>query len=209
MLVEFEGDAVCFDLLDTMDKNEINTRVAIGVHDPDDWEIVKKVIDDVLPFSQTVDTGSKTPSGTKTPLTPKSGKAVDLAKEQTSDQDMLLGNVQFDASISRFNYRNTDRPVEYVKENSEQVAKLACKVLTFDVSTSMFRNVSKPLDLYSTIRLDFNNDTVCKTVYHSYYLFSDMVLANQTTLALATDRFISTFALKEYVPSKKTNMVRF
>ena len=206
-MIVFEGEAVCCDLLDTMVNNEINTRVVIGIHDSDDWEIIKKVVDDVLPFSQSIDLGNKTPvAGNKTPQTPKSERRDPL--EELSDQDILLGNVQFESSINRLDYRYTDRPVEYFKGNSEQVAKLACKVLSFDISISMFMKTSKPINLYSTIRLDFSPDVICKSIYHSYYLFSDMVLTNQTTLVLATDRFLSSFTLKDYVPGeKKNNMV--
>lgn len=193
--LEFEGEAVCFDLFDTL-TSEITTKVAIGIYDNDNWEIIKKVIDDVLPNSESINIRSD-----------KSEKG-DSKQPDQSDQTILLNNTQMKTVVPRLDYRNTERRVEYVETANQKSTKLACKVIFFEISLNMFVKQEKPEDMYHSIRLNLKNEAIKLMTSHSYFLFSDLVLTSMSSIAASTDRFISLFKTPEFDPVKLKTSVR-
>ncbi len=108
-LIEFEGEPICLDLLDTL-TDDLTTRCALGIHDASAWEMIKKNLQDSMPQNDSA--------------------------AATSDLDLLAGNVQQQAIISRLGFTNSEKAVNY--SASEDSVKLACKLVVFDFSFKMF-----------------------------------------------------------------------
>ena len=95
------------DLLDTL-TDDLTTRCALGIHDASAWEMIKKNSQDSMPQNDPA----------------------------TSDLNLLVGNVQQQAIISRLGFTNSEKTVNY--SASEDSVKLACKLVVFDFNFNMF-----------------------------------------------------------------------
>ncbi len=169
--------------MDTLDSttSEITTKVAVGIHDEANWQVIRKVIDDVLPFSASPTMSEKESDHIK-PL----------------GQSVLIGCMPTNSSVKRLDYRNTDRPVEYVCEKKDKQVKLACKVIFFEIELGMFRTEKKVGGVYASIRLDLKDEIIKRVTAHSYFLFSDLILTSANTMAASTERFISLLKVPEF-----------
>jgi hypothetical protein len=165
--------------------SNITTKVAVGIHDEANWQLIRKVIDEVLPYA-----------GSSMINDAVSEKEPDC--EQPSDQSLLVGCLQVRSFAKRLAYRNTERPVEYVCEEEEAQVKLACKVVFFEVSAAVFEAEKKVGGIYESIRLDLRDEAIRRVTAHSYFLFSDLVLTSTSTVAASTERFISVFKVPEF-----------
>ena len=61
--------------------------------------------------------------------------------------------------------------------------------------------------LNSYKRLDFKDDAIMKTPFHSHFLFSDICFASRNQLLCSTDRFLTKFTVPEYEANKKATKV--
>jgi hypothetical protein len=58
--------------------------------------------------------------------------------------------------------------------------------------------------MYQTIRLDFKEDMIGKTVFHSQYLFSDCVLTARSYLLIFAEKFLIKYTIPDTEPTKKS-----
>jgi len=206
--VEFEGESVSldvFDYLDESNKSNIISRVALAVHDKTAWEVVRKNIQELIPSIMSANSPPISVSDSSSSKSSNSNNSQLSSAVNTSiSQNVLFQNAQMDTVINRSAYTNNIKDVNYDLKSTKEVVKLACKVIVFDINFNMFKDKTK---IYSTKRLDFKDDVIMKTPFHSHFLFSDICFASRNQLLCSTDRFLTKFTVPEYEANKKATKV--
>ena len=189
---------------DEVNKN-IVSRVAIGIYDKASWDVVRKNIQEIIPsiISPNSPAISETISSKSTNSTNNSFGTF----SSNISQNILFQNAQMDSTtIDRSSYTNNLKDINYDSRSTKESVKLACKVIVFDINFNLFNDKNK---IYATKRLDFKDDIIMKSMFHSHFLFSDLVFSNRSSLIFSTDRFLSRFNVPEYEANKKASKVIF
>lgn len=208
--IEFEGESVSLDVFDYEDesnKTNIISRVGLAIHDKTAWEVVRKNIQELIPNILSVNSPTisvSDSSSNKSSSVSNNNSQLSSAVNTSISQNVLFQNAQMETVINRSAYTNNTKDVNYDMKSTKKLVKLACKVIVFDINFNVFTDKTK---IYSTKRLDFKDDVIMRTPFHSHFLFSSISFASRTQLVCATDRFLTKFNVPEYEANKKASKV--
>ena len=98
----------------------ITTRVAIGIHDINLWETIKKSVQEIH------SAGDKNPNNNS-------------VVSSHYNHNLLVQTVQTQSTISRFDYTNSTLKADFYCENPQENVKLCCKVIVFDFNFNILK----------------------------------------------------------------------
>jgi len=115
---------VCIDTFDydeTQGEKKVITRVAVGIHDPTNWEITRKML-------------SESWAGANS-----SANNVDATINLT--HNLIVQNLQTNPTISRMQYSHLSSKPDFAELKNSNLYKLASKVLLFDFSYKLLNGI--------------------------------------------------------------------
>lgn len=156
----------------------------VGLHDNASWELTKKSLVE----------------------NPQSALGISDSKAANHQQllanhNLLSQNVQTEHELSRLEYADTSYTPNYDFNNRQDRVKLSSKLLVFDFNFSIFEDKNR---IYATKKLDFKDEILNKSVFHTHYLFSDLSLTARNYLLTFSDRFLTKFSIPDYDSAKRT-----